>query len=73
MYLLQFTVPPLPYYISSGFTNNAVGTRHVSRHHIQVFDLLVVQEGCLFLGEENREYEVPGGCALILKPDSGFQ
>lgn len=70
MHMLQFTVPPLPYYISSGYMNNGLNTRHVSRSNIEVFDLLVVQTGCLFVGEEDREYEVTEGSALILKPDS---
>ena len=70
MHMLQFTVPPLPYYISCGYVNNGLNTRHVSRRNIEVFDLLVVQTGCLFVGEEDRKYEVTEGSALILKPDS---
>jgi AraC-like DNA-binding protein len=70
MHMLQFTVPPLPYYISCGYVNNGLNTRHVSRRNIQVFDLLVIQTGCLFVGEEDRKYEVTEGSALILKPDS---
>ncbi|MFC5649791.1 helix-turn-helix domain-containing protein [Paenibacillus solisilvae] len=70
MHMLQFTVPPLPYFISCGYTNNGINIKHVSRRNIRVFDLLVVQKGCLFIGEEEREYEVKEGSALILKPDS---
>ncbi len=67
--LLQFTVPPMLHYIVSGYTVNAPGDRHVSRRNIEVFDLLFVTEGCLYIGEEERQYEVPQGCALILRPD----
>lgn len=69
MSLLQFSSPPLPHYIISGFTNFSQGFRHVNRHNIKVFDLLVVREGCLYLGEEDRTYEVRAGEALILRPD----
>ncbi|THF79872.1 helix-turn-helix transcriptional regulator [Cohnella fermenti] len=69
MELLQFTIPPLPHYIGSGYTVGEIGDRHVSRKNIGVFDLLFVTEGCLFVGEEEREYEVSAGHALILRPD----
>lgn len=69
MSLLQFSSPPLPHYIISGLTHFPQGFRHVNRHNINVFDLLVVREGCLYLGEEDRKYEVQAGEALILRPD----
>ncbi|WP_027091606.1 helix-turn-helix transcriptional regulator [Cohnella thermotolerans] len=69
MNLLQFTLPPLPHYIVSGYTTNRPGDRHVSRRNIEVFDLLFVKEGCLYIGEEDRKYDVAEGCAVILRPD----
>ncbi|QSF44440.1 AraC family transcriptional regulator [Paenibacillus tianjinensis] len=69
MSLLQFSSPPLPHYIISGIMNYSQGFRHVNRHNIKVFDLLVVREGCLYVGEEDRTYEVRAGEALILRPD----
>lgn len=69
MELLQFTVPPLPHYISSGLGTDPPGSRHVNRSGIGVFDLLMVQEGCLFVGEEERSYDVSAGHMLILRPD----
>ncbi|WP_019005112.1 helix-turn-helix transcriptional regulator [Cohnella laeviribosi] len=69
MNLLEFTVPPMPHYIASGHAVFAPGDRHMSRRHIRVFDLLFVQKGCLYVGEEERRYEVSSGCALILRPD----
>ncbi|GGG06471.1 helix-turn-helix transcriptional regulator [Paenibacillus abyssi] len=70
MTLLQFTVPPLPHYMIGGFTVAPAGRRHPSRKNIQVFDLLAVTSGCLYMGEEDRHYEVLPGHALILRPDS---
>jgi AraC-like DNA-binding protein len=69
MHLLEFTVPPLLHYVASGYTECAIGDRHVSRRNIQVFDLLVVKRGCLYIGEEKRRYEISAGSSLILRPD----
>ncbi|WP_379138646.1 AraC family transcriptional regulator [Paenibacillus sp. sgz500958] len=69
MNILKFTVPPMLHYIVSGTANCSAGYRHASRHHIKVFDLLYVQQGCLFIGEEDKHFEVKAGQALILRPD----
>jgi YesN/AraC family two-component response regulator len=68
--LFHLTVPPLPHYVINGFTTVPQGFRHPSRKHIHVFDLLVVTQGCLFMGEEDRPFEVTSGHALLLRPDS---
>lgn len=70
MNLLQFTMPPLPYYIASGYMISQPGERHVARKNIDIFDLLFVTEGCLFIGEEERSYDVTAGHAFILRPDA---
>ncbi|WP_342592646.1 helix-turn-helix transcriptional regulator [Cohnella thailandensis] len=67
--LLQLTAPPLPHYIASGYTISEPAERHVSRKNIGVFDLLFVVEGCLYIGEEERTYEVKAGHGFILRPD----
>lgn len=70
MTLFHFTVPPLPHYIASGYTKSSAGFKHPSRYRIGVFDLLVVTEGCLFMGEGDSTFEVRAGEALILGPDN---
>lgn len=70
MGLLEFTVPPLLHYIASGLAHFRIGDRHMNRRNIRVFDLLAVRRGCLYIGEENRHYEVAEGSALILRPDA---
>ncbi|WP_438447205.1 helix-turn-helix domain-containing protein [Gorillibacterium sp. sgz5001074] len=67
--MLRFTAPPLPYYIMNGFASMPVGTKHVGRRSIGVFDLLVVTKGCLYIAEEDRRYELAQGQALVLRPD----
>ncbi|WP_068614171.1 helix-turn-helix transcriptional regulator [Paenibacillus tuaregi] len=70
MPLLQFNIPPLPYFIVSGLAELAPGSKHPARRSIGVFDLLVVVEGCLYVGEEDRHYEIKEGHSLILRPDA---
>lgn len=69
MGLIRFAAPPLPHYILSGFTTMPPGDRHVNRRSIGVFDLLVVTKGRLYIGEEDRPYELSPGHALLLRPD----
>lgn len=70
MTIIHMTIPPLPHYIIGGYTVAPPGRKHPSRRNIEVFDLLVVTSGCLYVGEEERHYEVSAGHALILRPDA---
>jgi YesN/AraC family two-component response regulator len=70
MPLLQLTVPPMPHYLIGGFTTPTHPFKHPNRRNIQVFDLLVVTKGCLYMGEEDQYFEVSAEQALILRPDS---
>ncbi|MFC5402068.1 helix-turn-helix transcriptional regulator [Cohnella soli] len=69
MSVLYFSAPPLPYYINSGESRFKPGESHPSRSHIGLFDLLVVHQGALFMGEEERGWTVSEGQALLLQPD----
>ncbi|MFB9330281.1 helix-turn-helix transcriptional regulator [Paenibacillus aurantiacus] len=74
--VLTFRAPPLPFYILGGLSDFAQGDRHLSRQGIGVFDLLIIRKGCLFVGEDERKYELTPGRALILRPDAyhyGFE
>lgn len=70
MTIIHMTIPPLPHYMIGGYTIAPPGRKHPSRRNIEVFDLLVVTRGCLFIGEEERHYEVNSGHVLILRPDA---
>lgn len=69
MTFLQFTVPSIPHYIMCGEDTYYINHSHPNRRNIDVFDLLVVTGGTLFIGEENEKWEVTTGQALILRPD----
>ncbi|MFF2483186.1 helix-turn-helix domain-containing protein [Paenibacillus sp. NPDC058071] len=70
MTILRFVIPPVPFYMASGFVDAAPGFKHTNRRNIGVFDLLTVSEGCLHITEENRSFDVGPGQTLILRPDS---
>ncbi|MFC4775895.1 AraC family transcriptional regulator [Paenibacillus sp. GCM10023252] len=70
MSILQLSAPPLPHYMINGITTTPAGRKHPNRRNIGVFDLLVVVEGCLYMGEEGQSYEVNPGQFLILRPDA---
>lgn len=66
---IEFTALPLPHYICAGYSEASPGRKHPERYAMGEFDLLVVTQGCLYIGEEDRQYEVAEGHALILRPD----
>lgn len=69
MRLLRFACPPLPHYINGGQNTYALGDQHAERRNIQVFDLIIVTNGCLMMIENNRPYNVSAGQSLILRPN----
>ncbi|WP_168118674.1 AraC family transcriptional regulator [Paenibacillus sp. HB172176] len=69
MNILNLTVPPLPHFIIGGTNIMPPGRKHPARRDIGAFDLIIVTKGCLYIGEEDRHYEVMPGCMLILRPD----
>ena len=70
MSILRFTMPPMPNFIASEYRTMRVGEKHLSRRGFGVFDLLYVISGCLYVGEEDHEYEIRSGQALVLRPDA---
>ena len=64
-----FELPPLPYYVTIGQTTYEAGNQHPNRRNIGIFDLLIVTEGCLYIGEDDKHWEVGPGQSLLLLPD----
>ncbi|KRF06591.1 AraC family transcriptional regulator [Paenibacillus sp. Soil766] len=62
-------LPPLPYYLMIGLSTYRPGEMHPSRRHLGIFDLLWVTKGTLYIGEDDKEWEVAEGQALLLLPD----
>ncbi|WP_127530146.1 helix-turn-helix transcriptional regulator [Paenibacillus kobensis] len=66
---LLLKLPPLPYYITIGRTEYKPGDQHPNRRNLGIFDLLFVVSGTLYMGEDDRQWEVGPGQSLLLLPD----
>ena len=62
-------LPPLPYYLMIGLSTFSPGEMHPSRRSLGIFDLLWVVKGTLYIGEDDKEWEVTEGQTLLLLPD----
>lgn len=67
--MLHIVAPPLPTLIAAGEDTYNVGQSHPNRQGIGVFDLLIVTNGSLYIGEEENHFHVKKHQALILYPD----
>lgn len=67
--VLNFMSPPIPYFIGCGKLHYGVGERHINRYHAGIFDVVVIVKGKLYLGEEDKKWELGENEALIVRPD----
>ncbi len=68
--VLSIPSPPLPYFLESGKTHYMPGESHPNRRNLGVYDLILVQCGCLFLGEEDMQWALGAGDCVVLLPDA---
>lgn len=69
MSIFQFIIPPLPHFLFCGEDTYFKDNSHPNRRNIGLFDLIVVTQGTLYISEEDLDWIVEGGNALILRPD----
>lgn len=67
MICLELEIPPLPQLITVGHSFWQPGMMHFKRS-FNVFDLLYIPSGSIYMAEEGREYEIGDGKVLILEP-----
>ncbi|SFD64677.1 AraC-type DNA-binding protein [Paenibacillus catalpae] len=67
--LVIMQTPPLPYYWESGRSEFRIGDRHPNRRNFGLFDLIIVAEGGLFIGENGQEWSLRKGDTILLLPD----
>ncbi|WP_026690317.1 helix-turn-helix transcriptional regulator [Alteribacter aurantiacus] len=67
MNLLKAHVPPMPVFIKCGKGSFKQSQKHFWRT-FEVFDLLIVEKGTLYMKEVDDEYEVQQGEYLLLAP-----
>lgn len=73
---LEFICPPMPYLIVAGESFFRPGDIHERRVLTDIFDLIVVHKGTLFIQEEESNYQLSAGDYLVLLPEKrhrGFQ
>lgn len=66
MLCLEFAIPPLPQFVTAGHAVWSRGDCHFART-FEVYDLLLVKRGTLYMTEQNTEYEVGPGKLLVLE------
>jgi len=67
MSILQFPVPPFPTFIKMGEAFFTKGKKHFKRTFV-VFDLIYVSKGCLYMSEDQEEFEIREGNYIVLVP-----
>lgn len=60
----------MPYYVISGQCIFRPGDKHSRRSIKNVFDLIYVRQGCLYIMQNDTKYEVREGQYVILYPDT---
>lgn len=66
--IISISVPPFPDFIEGNYRIMKKGQSHVERRNLGYFDLIVVKKGCLFLAEEEQQYEIRENEMFILLP-----
>ncbi|MBD2868802.1 helix-turn-helix domain-containing protein [Paenibacillus arenilitoris] len=67
--MIELKTPPLPYYLGSGRSDFRAGDNHTNRKNLGLYDLLMVINGELHIGENNRQWTLTEGDTLLLLPD----
>ncbi|MRN52574.1 helix-turn-helix domain-containing protein [Paenibacillus sp. LC-T2] len=66
---IHLAAPPFPYFLECDRTVYQPGGQHPNRNCMGKFDLLLVEQGCLYIGEEDKQWAVTAGTTLLLLPD----
>lgn len=69
MMFLRLSCPPMPHYVISGQCIFRPGDKHSRRIIKNVFDLIYVQQGCLYIAQDGHNYEIHEGQYLIICPE----
>jgi AraC-like DNA-binding protein len=64
---LQLTIPPLPQFLTGGFSVWKAGDQHFERS-FDVYDLILVRSGALHMSENDVKYRIGAGEMLLLEP-----
>lgn len=67
MICMELAIPPLPQFVTAGHTVWRRGEQHFARS-FDVYDIIFVKSGTLYMAEADIPYEVNAGEVLILSP-----
>lgn len=68
MNCLELTIPPLPQLVTIGHSIWKPGQQHLSRS-FDVYDMLFVMKGTLYITEDDVPFEITEGTMLVLEPN----
>ncbi|GLX66729.1 helix-turn-helix transcriptional regulator [Paenibacillus glycanilyticus] len=68
MQCLELIIPPLPQLLTIGHSSWMPGQQHVARS-FNVYDMLFVTKGTLYMTEDDIPYEIKEGSMLVLEPN----
>lgn len=68
MMCLELTIPPLPQLVTIGHSIWIPGQQHLSRS-FDVYDMLFVMKGTLYISENDVPFEITEGTMLVLEPN----
>ncbi|QJD82890.1 helix-turn-helix domain-containing protein [Cohnella herbarum] len=66
--IVELQAPPLPYFVEAGRAEFRAGDRHPNRRNLGIYDLLIMAEGELHIGENGKEWSLREGDTLLLLP-----
>ncbi|WP_028548164.1 helix-turn-helix transcriptional regulator [Paenibacillus sp. UNC451MF] len=67
MDIIQLAIPPLPQFLTAGFSVWKRGMQHFERS-FEVYDLILVCSGTLYMTEDGTPYDIGPGQLLLLEP-----
>lgn len=69
MEYITLSTPPFPYFIHAGSALYRPGDRHRRRSNLNVFDIIFVEYGDLYMSDGENSYHLAENDALILHPN----
>lgn len=68
MKCLELSIPPLPQLVTVGHSFWSPGQQHLARS-FDVYDMIFVNKGALYMTEDGEPYEIKEGTMLVLEPN----
>lgn len=70
MSYINFNCPPYPHFIVAGSASYGCENHHPNRKNVGIFDLIIIEEGILYLQENDDKHELRKHDYILLMPDT---